>query len=246
MASVWAVVGCWAFDVGCWMFPRFIGRAVVWDKRRARQRECGWSRFAQGSEALELDPVGVGGAPEPGGRRGLHADGLGVAIGEVELVGGAVAAGRQVPDAVVRAHIDHEEGVVDSGFVFVDEVPKGGGLADLIFGAKQDVGQGSVLLGRGEVGAADGVAIALAIHPGVHRIAADDGDAVKVAPIGGTAVNAVGFDVGPDRAVLEGIEICATILRSWPVSEVLRRSGAPARAPGTGIDRVGARTQGPA
>ena len=25
-ARRWAVIGCWAFDVGCWMFPGFIGR----------------------------------------------------------------------------------------------------------------------------------------------------------------------------------------------------------------------------
>src|ERR1017187_10573605 len=109
MASVWAVVGCWAFEVGCWMFPKFIERAVVWDKRHARQRKCGWSRFAQGSEALELDPVGVGAAPEPGGGRGEHTDGLGMAVGEVDLVGVAVAGGGEVPDAVGRAHINHEE-----------------------------------------------------------------------------------------------------------------------------------------
>jgi len=23
MAARWAVIGCWAFDVGCWMFPGF-------------------------------------------------------------------------------------------------------------------------------------------------------------------------------------------------------------------------------
>src|ERR1039458_653683 len=27
--GLWAIIGCWVFDVGCWMFPGFMGRATV-------------------------------------------------------------------------------------------------------------------------------------------------------------------------------------------------------------------------
>src|SRR5208282_4806895 len=105
-----------------------------------------------------------------------------------------VPGGRQVSKGAGAGHIDPEKAVIDTEFVFINEVPSVGGSChgailkvdlELLGCRLRDSKAGTI---GDRMSGAD---------PSIHGIAADPGNTAHLAGVGRTMVNALAFTVRP-------------------------------------------------
>lgn len=86
-------------------------------------------------------------------------------IDVADLIHSAVTMGRDVHDGVRFAHVNEEHRVIDGAVVFIREIPRLGGISDLVLASEKGVCEFNVLLGCPEIRTAGGIPERAAVHP---------------------------------------------------------------------------------